>query len=73
MAFSTCDTGKTRLDFADVRHACRLSPAQIGVGNVESTPIGFVQNGANVTGYLPTELKRSRCKSVKFKSVEGPC
>lgn len=73
MAGSVCDTGKTRLSFADVRHSCRLSPSQIGRGNVESSVIGFVQDGANITGFLPVELKRSRCKSVAFKSVEGPC
>lgn len=73
MANGICDTGRTRLDFADVRAACRLSPAQIGLGNVESTAIGFVQNGAIVTGSLPKGIKRDRCTQVPLKSVEAPC
>lgn len=68
-----CDTGKTRLSYADVRASCRLSPAQIGLGNVESSPIGFVQNGAKVTGFLPGLVGRDRCAPVHLKPVQGPC
>lgn len=73
MSFSTCDTGKTSLDFAITKHSCRLSPAMIGPGNVESTPIGFVRNGQSVAGYLPVNIGRNKCKNVQFKAVPAPC
>ena len=73
MASGICDTGRTRLSFADVRAACRLSPAQIGLGNVESTAIGFVQNGQIVEGFLTKGIKRDLCTQVPLKAVEGPC
>lgn len=73
MANGICDTGRTRLDYAINKPACRLSPSMQGAGNVESTAIGFVSNGASVTGALPTYLKRDKCAPVPLKSVEGPC
>ena len=68
-----CDTGKTRLSYADIRPACRISPSMQGIGNVESTAIGFVRNGARVTGTIPTLIVKDACSTVKFKPVDGPC
>lgn len=73
MSSGVCDTGKTRLSFADVRRSCRLSPAQIGLGNVETTPIGFVHNGTKVEGFLPVHVTRDRCASVYRKPACPPC
>lgn len=73
MASGICDTGKTRLSFADTRRSCRLSPAGIGLGNVETTAIGFVQNGQKVAGFLPGHVTRDRCASVYRKPVCAPC
>ena len=73
MANGICDTGRSRLSFADTRRSCRLSPAMIGTGNVESTPIGFVQNGQTIAGFLPTQVTRDKCASVYRKPVCAPC
>lgn len=73
MANGICDTGRTRLDFADTRPACKLSPSYIGIGNVESTPIGFVRNGAKVEGALPELLSRDKCARVNLKPASGIC
>lgn len=73
MAHGICDKRQTILSFADVRAACRLSPAQIGLGNVESTPIGFVQNGQTVVGGLPNLPHRDRCAAVYRKPACAPC
>ena len=73
MPTGICDTGKTRLSFADTRRSCRLSPSGLGLGVVETTPIGFVKDGANVTGFLPTMVGRDKCASVYRKPVCPPC
>lgn len=73
MASGICDTGKTRLSFADVRRSCRLDPGGQGLGNVETSPIGFVNNGQLVTGFLPVHLTRDRCASVYRKPACPPC
>ena len=73
MASAICDTGKTRLSFADTRRSCRLSPAMIGRGNVESTPIGFVHNGETVKAIVPEVISRDKCASVYRKPACAPC
>lgn len=73
MASGICDTGKTRLSYADIRPTCRISASRQGVGNVESTAIGFVRNGAKVVGTVPTLIKRDKCSPIQFKPVDGPC
>lgn len=73
MANGICDTGKTRLDYAIQTPGCALSPSMQGNGNVESTAIGFVKNGASVQGHLPKYLHRDKCAPVPLKPVEGPC
>lgn len=73
MVSGICDTGKTRLSYADTRPSCRISPSMQGAGNVESTAIGFVKNGATVTGHLPQLIARDACAPVPLKAVEGPC
>lgn len=73
MAGSVCDTGKTRLSFADVRRTCRVGPAGLGLGNVESTPIGFVHNGTQISGFLPVQVGRDKCATVWRKPACAPC
>lgn len=68
-----CDTGRTRLDYADIRPGCKISPSMQGAGNVESTAIGFVRNGTVVEGQLPTLIARDKCAPVYLAPVEGPC
>lgn len=74
MAGSVCDTGRTRLDFAVNRHPCRLSPSKLGPGVVESTGIGFVQDGQSVDGFLPSPPSRDKCANVHLKqNCDQPC
>lgn len=73
MSTGICDSGRTRLSFADRRRTCRLSPAMIGLGNVETTAIGHVQNGQKVEGFLPTLIGRDQCASVYRKVPCPPC
>lgn len=73
MPSGICDTGKTRLDFADVRRSCRLSPGGQGLGNIETSPIGFVGNGQLVEGFLPVHVARDKCGAVARKPACKPC
>lgn len=73
MATGICDTGKTRLSFADTRRSCRLDPGGQGLGNVETSPIGFVNNGQLVDGFLPAHVTRDKCASVHRKPACKPC
>lgn len=73
MSSSICDTGRTILDFADTRATCRISRSFQGLGNVESTPIGFLQNGQTVTGHLPTLPRRDPCSFPYLKPARGVC
>lgn len=73
MATGICDTGKTILDFADTRHACKLTPSGQGRGNVEVTAAGLIKNGEKQTGFLPEAIGRSSCSNANTTPVEGPC
>lgn len=68
-----CDTGRTRLDYADVRPACTIPPHHQGLGNVQQTAIGLVRDGQLITGTLPSGHVRGKCVPVQRKPAGPVC
>lgn len=73
MSRGICHTGRTILDFADRRASCRVNPSGQSLGNVETTPIGFVRDGQKVEGFIPVGIVRKRCHVPYLKPAGAIC
>lgn len=73
MASGICDTGRTRLSYADRRPACAKPLHYQSPGNVMCTPIGPIRDGQLLKGHLPEGHKRAKCCPVKRKPAAAPC
>lgn len=64
-----CQTGKTRLDYADNSPVCKRLKSGHSAGNVEMTAIGPVGDCALVPTYLPQEIAADPCSVPVRKKV----
>lgn len=64
-----CDTGRTRLDYADTRAACRVGKNGFGRGVVEQTALGSLVDGQIIDPVAPVGIPRDKCKAVNRKKV----
>lgn len=68
-----CDSGRDITSFADNRPYCERPKHGLGVGTVQTTPLGFVVDGQLVEACSEAQPLLDPCKPIRTKVNDCLC